>query len=154
MTILPATFVKGPPDHIERLKGADELLKLGYQISMNIDPIIVTADTVKIYKKIIDDIKTHFDYTSEKFHRITIGMLRFGTKNLDNNIRKRHTRLYGHAKRNMSKLKGDEKFRYDRGKRVDIYKELIAYIQSEMPGVEVELSTEPVDVWTDVGLTP
>ena len=154
VTILPATFVKGPPDHIERLKGADELLKLGYQISMNIDPIIVTADTVKIYKKIIDDIKTHFDYTSEKFHRITIWMLRFGTKNLDNNIRKRHTRLYGHAKRNMSKLKGDEKFRYDRGKRVDIYKELIAYIQSEMPGVEVELSTEPVDVWTDVGLTP
>ena len=154
VTVLPAIFVKGPPDHIERLKGADELLKLGYQISMNIDPIILTTDTVKTYKKIIDDIKTQFDYKSEKFHRITIGMLRFGSKNLDNNIRKRHSDLYDHAKRNMIKVKGDEKFRYDRDKRVDIYKELIGYIQSEMPSVEVELSTEPVDVWKDVGLTP
>jgi DNA repair photolyase len=154
VTVLPAIFVKGPPDHIERLKGADGLLKLGYQISMNIDPIILTTDTVKTYKKIIDDIKTHFDYGSDRFHRITIGMLRFGTSNLDNNIRKRHSDLHGHAKRNMTKVKGDEKFRYDRGKRVDNYKELIAYIQSEMPGIEVELSTEPVDVWTDVGLTP
>ena len=154
VTVLPAIFVKGPPDHIERLKGADELLKLGYQISMNIDPIILTTDTVKTYKKIIDDIKAYFDYSSERFHRITIGMLRFGTGNLDNNIRKRHSDLHGHAKRNMTKVKGDEKFRYDRVKRVDIYKELIAYIQSEMPGVEVELSTEPVDVWKDVGLTP
>ena len=121
---------------------------------MNIDPIIFTADTVKTYKKIIDDIKTHFDYESERFHRITIGMLRFGTKNRDNNIRKRHKDLYRHSETYMTKIKGDEKFRYDRDKRVDIYKELIAYIQSEMPGVEVELSTEPVDVWTDVGLTP
>ena len=154
VTILPAIFVKGPPDHNERLKGADELLKLRYQISMNIDPIILTTDTVKTYKKIIDDIKTHFYYKSERFHRITIGMLRFGSKNLDNNIRKRHVDLYGHAKRNMTKVKGDEKFRYDRDKRIEIYKELITYIKSEMPGIEVELSTEPVDVWKDVGLTP
>jgi len=153
VTILPAIFVKGPPDHIDRLKGADELLKLGYQISMNIDPIILTTDTVKTYKKIIDDIKTHFDYGSDRFHRITIGMLRFGTGNLDNNIRKRHSDLHGHAKRNMTKVKGDEKFRYGRVKRIDIYKELIGYIQSEMPGIEVELSTEPVDVWKDVGLS-
>ena len=152
VTILPAMFVKGPPEHTERLKGADELLKLGYQVSLNIDPIIMTPDTVKTYKKIIDDIKTHFDYTSEKFHRITIGMLRFGTKNLENNIRKRHTGLYSHAKRNMSKIKGDEKFRYDRVKRIEIYKSLVEYTQAEVPGVEVELSTEPVDVWNEVGL--
>jgi len=112
----------------------------------------MTPDTVKTYKKIIDDIKTHFDYTSEKFHRITIGMLRFGTKNLENNIRKRHTGLYSHAKRNMSKIKGDEKFRYDRVKRIEIYKSLVEYTQAEVPGVEVELSTEPVDVWNEVGL--
>ena len=152
-TILPATYVKGPPGHLERIKGADELLKQGFQISLNIDPIILTTETVKIYKSIIDDIKTHFDYTSEKFHRITIGMLRFGSTNLDNNIRKRHKDLYQHAKTYMDQKKGDEKFRYDRVKRVEIYKELIAYIKSEMPGIEVELSTEPVDVWKDVGLS-
>jgi DNA repair photolyase len=152
VTVLPATFVKGPPEHKVRLQGANELLKLGYQISMNIDPIILTTDTVKTYKKIIDDIKTYFDYKSPKFHRITIGMLRFGSKNLDNNIRKRHVNLYGHAQRNMTKIKGDEKYRYDRDKRVEIYKVLVEYIQAEMPGIEVELSTEPVDVWEDVGL--
>jgi DNA repair photolyase len=153
VTVLPAIFVKGPPDYVVRLQGANELLKLGYQISLNMDPIILTTDTVKTYKKIIDDIKIHFDYKSPKFHRITIGMLRFGSKNLDNNIRKRHVDLYGHAQRNMTKIKGDEKYRYDRDKRVEIYKVLVEYIQAEMPGVEVELSTEPVDVWKDVGLS-
>ena len=153
VTVLPATFVKGPPIHTDRLKGANELLKQGYQISLNIDPIILTTDTVKTYKKIIDDIKANIDYTSERFHRITIGMLRFGTKNLDNNIRKRHIDLYGHAKRNMTKIKGDEKYRYDRDKRIEIYKALVEHINLEMPGIEVELSTEPVDVWKDVGLS-
>jgi DNA repair photolyase len=153
VTVLPAMFVKGPPIHTERLKGANDLLKLGYQISLNMDPIILVADTVKMYKKIIDDIKPHFDYKSPRFHRITIGMLRFGSKNLDNNIRKRHVDLYGHAKRTMTKIKGDEKFRYARDKRVKIYKTLVEYIQTEMPGIEVELSTEPVDVWKDVGLS-
>ena len=154
VTVLPAIFVKGPPDYVVRLQGANELLKLGYQISLNMDPIILTTDTVKTYKKIIDDIKIHFDYKSPKFHRITIGMLRFGSKNLDNNIRKRHVDLYGHAQRNMTKIKGDEKYRYDRAERIRIYKALVEYINAEMPGIEVELSTEPVDVWTDVGLTP
>ena len=154
VTILPAIYVKGPPDHIERLKGADQLLKLGYQVSLNIDPIILAADSMKTYKKIIHDIKVHFNYQSERFHRITIGMLRFGSKNLDNNIRKRHKELHGHAKDHMTKIKGDEKYRYDRNKRIEIYRALVECIQSEMPGVEVELSTEPVDVWKDVGLTP
>ena len=81
-------------------------------------------------------------------------MLRFGEENLKNNIRKRHVGLYRHAKDQMDKVKGDEKYRYDRNKRIEIYKALVEYIQSEMPGIEVELSTEPVDVWTDVGLTP
>ena len=107
---------------------------------------------MKTYKKIIDDIKHNFDYKSPRFHRITIGMLRFGSKNLDNNIRKRHKDLHGHAQRNMTKVMGDEKYRYDRDKRVEIYKALIEYIQTEMPGTDVELSTEPVDVWKDVGL--
>jgi DNA repair photolyase len=154
VTILPAIYVKGPPEHKVRLQGANELLKLGYQISMNIDPIILTTDTVKTYKKIIDDIKTYFDYSSERFHRITIGMLRFGSKNLDNNIRKRHVDLYRHTKTSkMVKIPGDEKHRYDRELRVELYKTLVEYIQAEMPGVEVELSTEPVDVWKDVGLS-
>ncbi len=154
VTILPAIYVKGPPEHKVRLQGANELLKLGYQVSLNMDPIILLTDTVKMYKKIIDSIKIHFDYKSPKFHRITIGMLRFGSKNLDNNIRKRHVDLYGHAQRKMTKVKGDEKYRYDRAERIRIYKDLVKYIQAEMPGVEVELSTEPVDVWGDVGLTP
>jgi DNA repair photolyase len=154
VTVLPAMFVKGPPDYVVRLQEANELLKLGYQISLNMDPIILTTDTVKTYKKIIDNIKIHFDYKSLRFHRITIGMLRFGSKNLDNNIRKRHVDLYGHAQRNMTKVKGDEKYRYDRAERIRIYKALVEYINAEMPGIEVELSTEPVDVWTDVGLTP
>ena len=154
-TVLPfSTFAQGPPDRVDRLKGVDELLTLGYQISLNIDPIILVTDTMNTYKKVIDDIKIHFSYESPKFQGITIGMLRFGDRALYANIRKRHTDVYGHAKRNMPRIKGDEKYRYDRVMRVDIYKELIAYIQSEMPGVEVELSTEPVDVWTDVGLTP
>ncbi len=154
VTILPNTYVKGTPNSIECLEGAGKLLKLGYQIDINIDPIILTTNTIKTYKKHIDNIKTHFDYNSPKFQGITIGMLRFGDTALDDNIRKRHTDVYGHAKSNMPRIKGDEKYRYDRVKRVEIYKELIAYIKSEMPGVEVELSTEPVDVWTDVGLTP
>jgi DNA repair photolyase len=154
VTILPAIFVKGPPGHVERLKEANELLNLGYQISLNIDPMILTADTVKSYKKIIDDIKTNVDYQSEKFHRITIGMLRFGSKNLDNNIRKRHVDLYRHTKTaRMTQIPGDEKHRYDRDKRVEIYKAMVEYIRAEMPGIEVELSTEPVDVWKDVGLS-
>ncbi|MBT4992406.1 MAG: hypothetical protein HOM93_03210 [Candidatus Marinimicrobia bacterium] len=153
VTILPAIYVKGPPVHVDRLKGADELLKLGYHISLNIDPMILTTDTVNTYKKIIDDIKVHFDYSSSRFHRITIGMLRFGSNNLENNIRKRHVDLYGHAQRNMRKVKGDEKYRYDRDKRVEIYKALVEYIKVEIPGVDVEMSTEAVDVWKDVGLT-
>ena len=80
-------------------------------------------------------------------------MLRFGSKNLDKNIRKRHKDLHGHAKDYMTKIKGDEKYRYDRNKRVEIYKDLVKYTKAEMPGIEVELSTEPVDVWKDVGLS-
>ncbi len=36
--------------------------------------------------------------------------------------------------------------------QIPVYEELVTYIQTEMPGVEVELSKEPVDVWKDVGL--
>ena len=53
----------------------------------------------------------------------------------------------------MTKIKGDEKYRYDRDKRIEIYKAMVEYIKSELPGIEVELSTEPVYVWEDVGLT-
>ncbi len=154
VTILPAIYVKGPPDYIGRLKGAEQLLKLGYQVSLNIDPIIFAADSMKTYKKIIDDIKVHFNVQSEKFHRITIGMLRFGSKNLDNNIRKRHIDLHGHANDHMTRIDGDEKYRYDSDKRIEIYKTLIDYAQAEMPGIEVELSTEPLPIWEAVGLTP
>ena len=34
-----------------------------------------------------------------------------------------------------------------------IYKTLIEYIQPEIPGIDVGLSTEPVDVWKNVGLS-
>jgi len=153
-TVLPySTFAQGPPDLVHRLKGVEALLALGYQISLNIDPIILVTNTINTYKKVIDNIKTHFSYESPKFKGITIGMLRFGDRALYDNIRKRHTDVYGHAKRNMPRVKGDEKYRYDRAKRIEIYKALVEYIRAELPGIEVELSTEPVDVWEDVGLT-
>jgi len=153
VTVLPKTFVDGPPDYQTRLSEVNKLLNLGYQVSLNMDPMILTkGGTVSTYKKVIDEIKARVDTKSPKLHRITIGMLRFGSKNLDNNIRNRHPGLHGHAQRTMTKAKGDEKYRYDRAERIRVYKTLVDYIRTELPGVEVELSTEPEDVWKDVGL--
>jgi len=152
LTILPMIFVAGPPDYFKRLSEVNNLLNLGFQVSLSLNPIIFTTDTVKTYSKVIDEIKDQVDYKSSNFHRVTIGMLRFGASILDNNIRKRHPGLFGHAQRNMTKIKGDEKYRYDRAKRIQIYKELIDYIKIKLPSIRVGLSTEAEEVWKDVGL--
>jgi len=53
----------------------------------------------------------------------------------------------------MTRPYGEEKHRYAYNERVLIYKELVAYSKSIMPGVKIRLSTEAVSVWKDVGLT-
>ena len=94
------------------------------------------------------------DWKSPHLEKIILGMLRFNDDNIEKVIRDRHTELYGHYKRTMSKGDADEeKSRYDRTFRVATYKAMADYIEKIMPGINVRLSTEAVSVWKDVGLT-
>jgi len=152
VTLGPNIFVSGPPSFKERIKGANTLLTRGYKVGINIDPIILTESTFEIYKQILDKIHQLFDYKSENFTNIIFGMLRFGSNNLDNNIRKRHSGLHKHTIENMSKPNGEEKYRYEVSERIDTYKSLIDYTRTLMPDVTIGLSTEPPSVWDKAGL--
>jgi DNA repair photolyase len=153
-TVGTSTYTKGVPHYKERIKAAKELQDLGYRIRISLDPIIQYPDTVKQYEPILDEIRNVMDTSNPNFERITLGMLRFSHSNIDEVIRDRHTDLYGHSKRTMVTKYGDEeKVRYKRQFRVDTYKALKEYAQKIMPGVRVQLSTEAISIWKDVGLS-
>ncbi len=153
-TVGTSSYSKGVPNYKERIKAAKELQDHGYRIRISLDPIIQYPDTVKQYKPILDEIKNVMDINRPSFERITLGMLRFSHDNIENVIRNRHPDLYGHSKRAMiTKYDDEEKVRYDRQFRVDTYKALKEYAEEIMPGVRVQLSTEAISVWEDVGLT-
>ncbi len=155
-SVTPGTsyFSKGVPNYKARLKAAATLLKRGYLIRVNIDPILKYPDTVKQYKPILEEIREVMDTNAPNFERITLGMLRFSDSNIEKIVRKRHPDLYQHYKNNMvDKYEDEEKSRYERQFRVDTYKALKDYAEEIMPGVTVRLSTEAVSVWKDMGLT-
>ena len=153
-TVGTSAYSKGVPNYKARIKAAKELQDHGYRIRISLDPIIQYPDTVKQYKPILDEIKNVMDTNKPSFERITLGMLRFSHDNIEKVIKNRHPDLYGHSKRAMiTKYDDEEKVRYDRQFRVDTYKALNEYAQKIMPGVRVQLSTEAISVWEDVGLT-
>jgi len=154
ITVGTAFYSKGVPNYKKRIESASELLKLGYKIRINLDPVIQYPDTFSQYKPILDEIRDTMDTTDPNFERITIGMLRFGDTNIEEIIKTRHPDLFKHYVDNMdSKKQGDEeKFRYIRKFRIDTYKKLKNYAEEIIPGVEVKLSTEALSIWDDVGI--
>ena len=153
VTIGTPKYVIGPPTITRRLEAAQSLLILGFNIQISIDPIVFGNSTIQTYKRVLDKIANTLDHTNDHLVGLTLGMLRFGEKNLTENIQERHLDLYHHVREQMKRPHGEEKYRYDYSERVNVYKELAAYSNSIMPGVKVRLSTEAISVWEDVGLT-
>ncbi|MBN1185895.1 MAG: hypothetical protein JXB49_26680, partial [Bacteroidales bacterium] len=57
-SIGPPAYVEGCATLDERLEAARELLDSEYHVSLTLDPIIKHQNTEKVYKKILDDIKS------------------------------------------------------------------------------------------------
>lgn len=148
-SIVAPAYIDRTANNVEKLEAAYKLQKADYKISLNIDPIILHGDTVKVYSKILDKIADTLSTDPKVFDHLTFGMLRFGVNTRDV-VEKRNPKLFGHYQRNMTKE--DEKYRYDRDKRINIYKGLVEYAQKIMPGVKIQLSTEQRSVWDEVGL--
>lgn len=154
MTLGTKHYSKGTPNSEKRIEASAKMQKRGYRVRLDLDPIIQYTDTFKQYKHILDSIKAQMDWQSPRLEKIILGMLRFNDDNIEKVIRDRHTDLYGHYSRTMSKGEADEeKSRYDRTFRVNTYKAMAEYIEKIMPGVNVRLSTEAVSVWKDAGLS-
>ncbi|NQT97136.1 MAG: hypothetical protein HQ562_05280, partial [Candidatus Marinimicrobia bacterium] len=139
LSILAPAFIERTANIDEKLEGAVKLQKLGYKLSINVDPIFLHGDTVKVYSKILDKIASNISTDPAIFDHLTLGMLRFG-KNTRDIVEKRNPKLFGHYQKNM--VKEDEKYRYDRDKRIKIYKGLIDHARKVMPGINIQLSTE------------
>jgi DNA repair photolyase len=153
LTITTDAFVQKVPTASDRINAATKLIEKGYAVGFNFDPMILYPDTVKIYSRFLVEIHEKVDYASDKFQSITFGFLRFGVTNIKGNIKFKYPGLYGHFERNMIKEKGDEKYRYQRDKRIEIYKGMVAKTK-ELFGdnVKIKISTEDPDIWEDVGV--
>jgi len=135
----------------KRLSAARQLQDWGYKVKINVEPIIMHADTVSTYKLVLDNINDKLIIKPELLRPITLGMLRFGANILEI-IQSRNPRLYKHYQDHMTDKLEHEKHRYPEKWRIKTYTELTNYINKTMPGIGVELSTEPRFIWEKVGL--
>ena len=132
----------GAPPIDERLQAARRCHEAGYRIGFHFDPLIEYPGWEEDYRQVVDGI---FDYVApEAIAWISLGALRYPPK-LDEIIRHRHPQsevVLGEL------LPGkDGKLRYFKPIRIEMFRQLNAWIKKHDPDLFVYLCMESDQVW-------
>ena len=137
-------YEKGASSISDRVQAAYLTAKRGFNIGFHFDPIIFYPNWEKEYEKIIKELFSYPEIV-KKTKWISLGTLRYtpGLKQIserrfDNNLCFYEGEFY---------LDVDQKLRYKREIRVDIYNKMARWIKGYVPKCWVYLCMEPKDVW-------
>lgn len=130
----------------ERLKSAQKCIQAGYSVAFHFDPVIFYKDWQKDYKKTIENI---FDFIDGKYIKwISVGSLRMPVelkKVIEN-------RFFDNKILDEELLLGDDnKLRYAKELRVQMYKKLADCIKMHNKDIAVYLCMESPEVWNKCG---
>lgn len=134
----------------ERLRAAKQVLEAGYRVTFHLDPIVHYEGWEEDYRRAIDMI---FDaIPPEKITWISLGALRFLPK-LKEVLTERFPKskiIYGEFVRGL-----DDKMRYFKTIRTEMYEVLHAHIRRRAPAVPLYLCMESAEVWEkSLGMRP
>ena len=136
------TLEKGTASLSARLKAAQKAEAYGYRLAFHFDPIIIYPDCEKAYQEVIKQI---FQYVSpESIVWISLGTFRFMPQ-LKQIIETRFpdaTICYGEFILGL-----DNKMRYFKPLRINIYKKMIAAFREYAPDVLIYFCMEDEEVW-------
>lgn len=133
---------KGTASLKARLEAAKKVEAKGYKLAFHFDPLVIYPGCEEQYKKVIKQI---FEYVSpENIVWISIGTFRFMPK-LKQVIEKRFkdsTICYGEFILGL-----DNKMRYFKPLRIDLYQQIISCIKEYAPDLMVYFCMEDEEVW-------
>ncbi len=125
-----------------RFEAAAKCESWGYRLAFHFDPIVIYDGCAKEYKYVIKKLFSHV--STDSILWISIGTFRFMPA-LKQTIEKRfsHSSIpYGEFILGL-----DNKMRYFKPLRIDIYKKIISYIREYAPDVQVYFCMEDQEVW-------
>jgi spore photoproduct lyase len=147
-SVSPEGFEKeetAAPSVAKRLIAARRVQEKGYLVSIHFDPIFHQKGWQDEYRKLVDKV---YDSLKRPPQWISLGCFRFH-RDLKKRAEFRHREtdiFLGEQIRD----KQDEKIRYPKRVRVDIYRKMLGWIRSRDLKVPVYLCMEPAEVWTEV----
>lgn len=133
----------------ERIEAARKVQNWGYPVRLTFDPVVPFYAKAEDYEPVFKRVFRSLDTSTELFHPVTLGMIRlsYSTREI---IKERNPKLYRTAIKKMVKEKGDEKYRFRKDTRVDIYSELISILKDMSPDVGIRFSSEPEHLLTEL----
>lgn len=133
---------KGTASLTARLKAAKKVARKGYKLAFHFDPLVIYPGCIEAYKKVIRQI---FDTVDAKdIVWISLGTFRFmpGLKAIVEKRFKDSTICYGEFILGL-----DNKMRYFKPLRIELYKALADYLRKVAPEVFVYFCMEDKEVW-------
>ncbi|MFH2060397.1 MAG: spore photoproduct lyase family protein [Pseudomonadota bacterium] len=137
-----ASEEKGTASLTVRLKAAKKAQDAGYKLAFHFDPVIIYPGCEDAYQRVI---KTIFKYVNpQNIVWISIGTFRFmpKLKQIIETRFKDSTICYGEFILGL-----DNKMRYFKPLRINIYQKMIACIKDHAPGLFVYFCMEDEEVW-------
>ncbi|MDD5617492.1 MAG: hypothetical protein PHG69_00205 [Candidatus Omnitrophica bacterium] len=129
----------------QRLAAARKCSEAGYLVGFHFDPIIYSRRWEGLYRELIDNLFNNIN--AESIAWISLGTFRFAPK-LKTIIEQRFP--YSKILDEELILDFDNKLRYPRKQRVEIYKKIYSWIRQYSDSALVYLCMEPKDIWQEV----
>ncbi|MBI4115725.1 MAG: hypothetical protein HY447_04020 [Candidatus Omnitrophica bacterium] len=129
----------------ERIRAAQLCVRWGYRIGFHFDPLIDLENNLEGYKEVVEEIFS--SVPTDRIAWISLGTLRFMPK-LKQIMEKRFPKSplpYAEWVRGV-----DGKMRYQRQRRIDLYKRLVETIERQTTEVPIYLCMETEEVWNEV----
>lgn len=143
-------YEKGAADVKSRIASAEEAAGRGFKVAFHFDPVVHYEGWEQEYKDIIGELFSSRS-VRENTSWISLGTLRYtpGLKQAAENRFADNQIFYG-----GEFFSGfDDKLRYTRALRVDIYKKMADWISSCGVNAWIYLCMEPIEVWDEVGIS-
>ncbi len=138
----------------KRLASIKKCQDWGFSVGFRLEPIIIQKDIFEEYRKVfvLAEEKDVFKDT-QKIHSIGFSCLRL-TRGLVKKIKENQSHWAGILLCAEFVPCPDGKLRYFRPIRVEIYRGLIEIAQKYISKNKIFLSSEPIYIWQDCGLSP
>src|SRR3989338_1151364 len=142
-----AIFESNTATILERILAMKQLAENGFALGLRFEPILYTKNYKEKYKKLFADLFSQI--SPSQVHSISLGCLRL-TKGLAKILGDSHPSVMVEE----WILAEDQKVRYFRGIRVELYQNLLELLKEYFgDDKKIVLSTEPVLVWKESGVT-